>query len=92
MHTKTHGLTFSTKAALSKGQAQLDGYCDSDWAGDLDNRRSTSGYVFMLAGAAVSWKSRRQPTVALSSTEAEYMVVTKASEEAIWLRHLLDKI
>lgn len=46
--------------------------CDADWAGDPSTRRSTTGYIFVLAGGAISWRSRLQPTVALSSTEAEY--------------------
>ena len=57
----------------------LIGYCDSDWAGDLDSRRSTTGYVFLLSNGAISWKSRRQQPVALSSTEAKYMAVTDAN-------------
>lgn len=66
-------------------------HCDSDWAGDRSTRRSTTGYVFMLAGGPVSWRSRLQPTVALSSTEAEYRAVTEAGQELLWLRSMLDK-
>ena len=55
-------------------------------------RRSTTGYAFMLSKGAISWKSKRQPTVALSSTEAEYMALTEASKEGIWLRGLYTEI
>ncbi|KAE8661751.1 hypothetical protein F3Y22_tig00113724pilonHSYRG00184 [Hibiscus syriacus] len=68
------------------------GYCDSDYAGDLDKRRSTTGYVFTFAKAPVSWKSTLQSTVALSTTEAEYMAVTEAVKEAIWLQGLLGEL
>ena len=68
------------------------GYCDSDFAGDLDKRRSTTGYVFTFAKAPVSWKSTLQSTVALSTTEAEYMAITEAVKEAIWLQGLLKEL
>ena len=63
----------------------LKGMCDADWAGCRVNRKSTSGYVFKIAGAPVSWCSRKQSAVALSSTEAEYISMCEASKEAIWL-------
>jgi hypothetical protein len=65
------------------------GFSDSNWAGDLETRRSTTGYVFKIGGAAVSWQSRLQQTVALSTTEAEYMAACAAVQEAIYLRRLL---
>ena len=68
------------------------GYVDSDYARDLDKRRSTSGYVFTLAGAPVCWRCTLQSTVALSTTEAEYMAVTEAVKEALWLRGLLEDL
>ena len=67
----------------------LTGYSDSDFAGDRDDRRSTTGYVYVLAGGAVSWTSQRQRIVALSTTEAEYIAASQATKEAIWLRRLL---
>ena len=70
----------------------LQGFVDSDWGGSLKERRSTSGYAFIFGGGAVSWKSKKQPTVALSTTEAEYMAATQATKEAIWLRRFLQEI
>ena len=67
----------------------LIGYSDADWAGDLDDRHSTSGNLFLIAGGAVSWLSKKQSTVALSTAEAEYMSLSSASQEAVWLRKLL---
>ena len=70
----------------------LRGYTDSDWAGDKDTRRSTAGYVFNIGSGAISWSSKRQQTVALSSCEAEYMGQTQASKEAIWLSRLMGEL
>uniref|UniRef100_A0A3Q7GF13 Reverse transcriptase Ty1/copia-type domain-containing protein n=1 Tax=Solanum lycopersicum TaxID=4081 RepID=A0A3Q7GF13_SOLLC len=67
----------------------VTGYSDSDYAGDVDTRRSMTGYVFTLGGSVVSWKATLQPTVTLSTTEAEYMALTEAAKEGIWLKGLL---
>ncbi|TPX52711.1 DNA-directed DNA polymerase [Powellomyces hirtus] len=69
----------------------LEGYSDSDWAGCPDSRCSTTAFVFIFGGP-VAWQSKRQPTVALSSTEAEYMALTQACKEANWLRQLLIEL
>ena len=61
----------------------LQGYVDADFAGDHDTRRSTTGYVYTLASTAVSWVSRLQKIVTLSTTEAEYVAVTEKSKEMI---------
>lgn len=71
---------------------QIVGYTDSDWGGDEETRRSTSGYVFLFNGAPFSWKSKRQPTVTLSSCEAEYVGQCQATREAAWIRILLSDL
>ena len=70
----------------------LIGYTDADWAGDIDTRRSTSGYLFNIGSGSISWSSKRQPTVSLSSCEAEYQGQTQATKEAMWLRRLLNEL
>uniref|UniRef100_A0AAV1UWD7 Reverse transcriptase Ty1/copia-type domain-containing protein n=1 Tax=Peronospora matthiolae TaxID=2874970 RepID=A0AAV1UWD7_9STRA len=78
--TKMHGM-------CSKPSARIDfrGYSDADWAGDLTDRKSTSGYVFMLLGAPVSWVSKKQPSVSLSTSEAEYIALSLAIQEDKWI-------
>ena len=61
-------------------------YSDADWAGDLDDRKSTSGYLFQIRGGAVSWRSKKQSSVALSIAEAEYIALASTAQEAVWLR------
>ncbi|XP_063775439.1 uncharacterized protein LOC134910976 [Pseudophryne corroboree] len=67
-------------------------FCDTDWASDEDDRCSYTGYLFALAGAAVSWASRKQPTVALSTAEAEYRALTETSKEALWIKESLCEL
>jgi hypothetical protein len=71
---------------------QCVGYSDADWAGDVDDRHSTSGYVFLVSGSVVSWKSKKQTSVALSTAEAEYVALASAAQEALWLRQLLGDL
>uniref|UniRef100_A0A3Q7H623 Reverse transcriptase Ty1/copia-type domain-containing protein n=1 Tax=Solanum lycopersicum TaxID=4081 RepID=A0A3Q7H623_SOLLC len=73
-------------------QCLVTGYSDSDYAGDVDTRRSMTGYVFTLRGSAVSWKASLQPTVTLSTKEAEYMALTEAAKEGIWLKGLVSDL
>jgi len=68
----------------------VQGYVDADWAGDIDARRSTTGFVFTLNGGPISWTSKRQPTVATSMAEAEYVAAAMATKEAMWLRKILS--
>ncbi|KAD3337683.1 hypothetical protein E3N88_33203 [Mikania micrantha] len=81
------GLWFSRKNVL-----QLVGYTDSDWAGCIDDRKSVSANVFMLGNCAISWSSRKQSTVALSSSEAEYIAATAAACQGVWLRRILEDL
>ena len=85
--TVNYGLQYS-----GRNGAELYGYSDSDWAGDLNTRRSTSGYVFRIGDATINWCSKRQQTVARSSTEAEYVALSAAAQEGIWLRRLLHDV
>jgi hypothetical protein len=84
--TSDCGLVFQQGA---ENGLTLMGFVDTNWASDVNDRRSTSGYIFMLAGCAISWSSKKQMSVTLSSTEAEYIAGAHAVKELIWLRQLL---
>ena len=70
----------------------LSGFSDSDYGGDRDDRKSTSAYVFSIGSGAISWASKKQPTVTLSTIKVEYRAMSVTTQEAIWLRHLLNEI
>ena len=84
--TKNHHLKFC------KNDMKLQGFVDADWANNLEDRKSYTGYIFKLCDSVISWASVKQRTIALSSTEAEYMAISEASKEAIYLRNLLNDL
>jgi len=75
-----------------RGSGPLQGFVDADWAGDVDGRRSTTGFVFTLNGGPIAWASKRHSTVRTSTAEAEYVAATMATKEALWLRKLLSAL
>uniref|UniRef100_A0AAV1U2G4 RxLR effector candidate protein n=1 Tax=Peronospora matthiolae TaxID=2874970 RepID=A0AAV1U2G4_9STRA len=85
--TPTLGIRF-----IGAGNGKLLGYSDADWAGDIDTRRSTSGYVFVLHNGCIRWRSKKQRSVALSSTEAEYMALSEATQQATWLKTFMREL
>ena len=70
----------------------VTGYSDSNFAGCLDSRKSTSGYIFILAGGAISWKSVKQTLVTSSTMEAEFVAFYEASNQGIWLRNFITSL
>ncbi|CAL1360023.1 unnamed protein product [Linum trigynum] len=76
----------------SDTECLVSGYSDSDYAGDVDTRRSMTGYVFTLGSSVVSWKATLQSAVTLSTTESEYMAFTEAAKEEIWLKGLVGDL
>ena len=85
--TLDYALFYAADAPLA-----LYGYTDADWAGSIADRRSTSGFMFSFGSASVTWSSKKQPTIALSSTEAEYRGATVAACEVAWLCTLLGDL
>jgi len=81
--TATFGLCYTSKG-------ELHGYCDADFAADRDTRRSTSAMVYLFGGAAIAWGSKLQPSVAASTTEAEYIAAAGAAKEGMWLRRVRE--
>ena len=73
-------------------KSDLFGFTDSDYVGDLDDRKNTSGYIFMMGTGVVSWSSKKKPIVTLSSTKAEFVVATACACQAIWLKKILKEL
>jgi hypothetical protein len=86
-NTIDHGLTYSRNFDLSP-----TAYVDADYGGCKDTRRSTSGYVFTMAGGAVTWSSKRQATVALSTVEAEYVAMSRCAQQMVWMQNWLNEV
>lgn len=86
--TPHFGLTYTRPSAIP----QIIGYSDSDWAACRFSRRSICGYVFIACGGAISWRAKKQASVASSSTEAEYRGLLDAGKEALWFRRVHKSI
>ena len=84
--TSTHALCFGGSNTF------LQGYVDSNMAGDKDNRRSTTGYVFTIGGKTLSWISKLQKVVALSTTKTKYVSTREASKEMTWLHRFMEEL
>lgn len=85
--TTHHGLLFK-----SNGSKSIIGYSDADWGGDITDSKSTTGYLFQLGGAAITWQSKKQTCTALSTAEAEYVALAGAAQEAVWLKQLNQEL
>lgn len=102
--TISHWLVAKRLLRYLKGTTELDifykkgrstgllAYTDSDFAGDLDDRKSTSGFVFLLGSGVVSWSSKKQPVVSLSTIEAKYIAAALCACQCVWLRRVLEKL
>ena len=85
--TRMDGITFSGSKHL-----KLSAYSDADWAGNKEDRKSISGFLATINGAAISWSSKKQTSVATSSTEAEYMALSGAVKEIIWIQRMFKEL
>ncbi|KAE9312992.1 hypothetical protein PR003_g19619 [Phytophthora rubi] len=90
--TTEYGIRYLKGPADGNAAIVLQGFCDSDWASDSETRKSTSGFVFTLASGAIAWMSRRQPIIALSTAEAEYVAACEATMEATAEGNILTEI
>ncbi|RVX13352.1 Retrovirus-related Pol polyprotein from transposon TNT 1-94 [Vitis vinifera] len=84
--------SLDTYLCFTGASLKLQGYIDADFAGNIDSRKSTTGFVFTLGGTTISWASNLQKIVTLSTIEAEYVAATKAGKEMIWLHGFLDEL
>jgi hypothetical protein len=86
-YTIDFGLTYFRDAEITPLA-----YADADYGGCRDTKRSTSGYVFLMSGGPVTWSSKRQATVALSTVEAEYVAMSRCAQQMKWMQSWLDEI
>ena len=94
--TQYYGITYKgqgeTRMTAYYRNFRLEGYSDADWGSNPDDRRSISGYAFLIGNGVIAWSSKKQTTVALSSMEAEYMAISYAARHAIWMRAMLAEL
>ena len=92
--TKEYGINYGRDLndSLHDAKIVVNEFCDSDWASVLEHRKSTSGFVFTIAGGAVAWASKRQPVIALSTAEAEYVAACEATMEAMAERKIIREV
>lgn len=90
MGTKDLGVFYRRNAGGTENELEV--YTDNDYAGDVEDRRSTSGYVFLLSGGAVAWSSKKQPIATLSTTEAEYVAAAACACHSIWMKRIPESI
>ena len=82
----------NTCLCFTTASLKLQGYVAADFVGEINSRKSTTGFVFTLGGTAISWASNLQKIVTLSTIEAEYVAATKTGKEMIWLHGFLDEL
>jgi hypothetical protein len=89
-----HGLTYTVPPHMHQGGENytITAYSDADWAGDKIDRKSTTGYCTFINNNLMSWQSKKQPTVALSTTEAEYMALVEVTKEVLWIKMMLEEL
>ena len=89
---RNQSLTYRQSDTPKMPGSPISSFMDSDWAGDATGLHSTSGYIFLYGQTAISWKTKKQSLIAVSTTEAEYLEAIEASKEAIWLRRILHEL
>jgi hypothetical protein len=89
-YTRTNALTYGGDDDLLSEDINI--FCDADWASDATDRKSISGFVLTMAGGAISWSSKKQATVALSTAEAEYVATVHVAKQVLWQRSLFREL
>ena len=90
--TKDLGIVYTINNNSKNNYYYIKGYCDADYAGDIATAKSTSGYIFIIANGPISWKSKLQTIIAQSTTEAEYIAISLAAKELIYIKELLIEL
>ena len=90
--TRNYGIIYYNNIYNNNSNSFISGYCDSDYAGDINTTKSTLGFIFILAGGPISWKSKLQSVIAQSTTEAEFIAINTAAKEAVFIKQLMTEL